>query len=761
MKRTSKGRLWLGVPQALLLGALLSAPQLNAANVQPSMGGFIPFVGLGMTGEHKTIDDIELGTTFFISDPAYSLGAPLLGTGGTPYYDIALFDTGAATHILTHQAFQGFNIQGNGLRGTNTQVIGGATGLIELEINDAAGIYVAGLGDRTSDGATLTMNTSVFRGQTSFATLSAPAEWTLPNIVGLPMASHHAIAIRNDDPQLFQLHGRTVRTPQVDFIDLGSGADEGITRRAPLNIRPGIGFVQGPFYIYNLNIDDILGGQLNLHDNPSSPSVVQDQTGVGGSLFIELDVSRGGHERNERQFLFDTGADLTVISEAMAKRLGYDAKLDTPDFVLEVEGSGGVSGGIPGIFLDELEILTIGGNFIAKNVPVAVLDVTDPSNPGNVLDGILGTNVFNGRNIVIDAQPSLGQGGIGPSLFISDSVTTLHTWTETAASASWHAGNRWSTSTIPDLLAETHVVNATGSNQTVLVDQNAVANTLIVGGTETATMTLRIEAGNTLTTFGEAKVEQGGVLHVSEGAHLDTQFINIDAGGVLTGGGSIFAGTGPIHSPVRNLAGRVDPGDGIGSLHIDGDFSNLVDATVAFQLAGTAHGSAYDQLQIDRYAFLGGTLEVTLTGGFTPGEGDMFTLITAGTGVANTFDNLLLPAGYEWQVDYNQFDVTLSVVGLATVLTGDFNGDGVVDAADYTVWRNTLGSTTNLAADANDDQVVDHLDYDLWKANFGETLVSQAALAAAAAVPEPGSILVVLGAVALGWGCRRAQRGKP
>src|SRR5690606_25888505 len=153
--------------------------------------------------------------------------------------------------------------------------------------------------------------------------------------------------------------------------------------------------------------------------------------------------------------------------------------------------------------------------------------------------------------------------------------------------------------------------------------------------------------------------------------------------------------------------------------------------------------------------FLGGTLEVTLESGFTPGEGDMFTLITAGTGVANTFDSLLLPTGYEWQIDYNEFDVVLSVAGLATVLTGDFNGDGVVDAADYTVWRNTLGSTTDLAADANGDLMVDHEDYALWKANFGETLASQAALAAAGAVPEPGSMLTMLGAVALGLGIRR------
>ena len=59
---------------------------------------------------------------------------------------------------------------------------------------------------------------------------------------------------------------------------------------------------------------------------------------------------------------------------------------------------------------------------------------------------------------------------------------------------------------------------------------------------------------------------------------------------------------------------------------------------------------------------------------------------------------------------------------------GDFNQNGIVDAADFTVWRNTLGSTYDLRADADDgsgtgipDGVVDQFDYNYWSANFGQT----------------------------------------
>jgi hypothetical protein len=83
-----------------------------------------------------------------------------------------------------------------------------------------------------------------------------------------------------------------------------------------------------------------------------------------------------------------------------------------------------------------------------------------------------------------------------------------------------------------------------------------------------------------------------------------------------------------------------------------------------------------------------------------------------------------------------------------TEIVGDFNGDGTVDAADYTVWRNTLGSTTELAADADGSGEVDAEDYLLWKAQFGKSLGGSLAVAPRA-VPEPATILLVVGAIFL------------
>ncbi|MCO6045966.1 DNRLRE domain-containing protein [Aeoliella sp. ICT_H6.2] len=87
-------------------------------------------------------------------------------------------------------------------------------------------------------------------------------------------------------------------------------------------------------------------------------------------------------------------------------------------------------------------------------------------------------------------------------------------------------------------------------------------------------------------------------------------------------------------------------------------------------------------------------------------------------------------------------DVNVVVPGLS----GDFNDDGTVDLADYTVWRNNLGS--DFALNGNGDEtggsanVVDAADYALWKANFGQSSGGPAFVQSA--VPEPSSILLGL-----------------
>lgn len=92
-------------------------------------------------------------------------------------------------------------------------------------------------------------------------------------------------------------------------------------------------------------------------------------------------------------------------------------------------------------------------------------------------------------------------------------------------------------------------------------------------------------------------------------------------------------------------------------------------------------------------------------------------------------------------------NISLSLVDIEVALNGDYNGDGFVDAADYTSWRDTLGDsvTAGEGADGNGNGVIDGPlsgvgnDYDVWSNNYGAGV----APGAAAAIPEPTTLLLV------------------
>lgn len=73
------------------------------------------------------------------------------------------------------------------------------------------------------------------------------------------------------------------------------------------------------------------------------------------------------------------------------------------------------------------------------------------------------------------------------------------------------------------------------------------------------------------------------------------------------------------------------------------------------------------------------------------------------------------------------------------VRAGDYNGDGMIDAADYAVWRDDYGASES-GADANGDGLVDAADYTIWR----DAIDAQNA----SAVPEPSSAAAALFALA-------------
>ncbi len=169
-------------------------------------------------------------------------------------------------------------------------------------------------------------------------------------------------------------------------------------------------------------------------------------------------------------------------------------------------------------------------------------------------------------------------------------------------------------------------------------------------------------------------------------------------------------------------------------LAIDGDFTLETGSLLEIDILST---DALDQVSATGSMNLQGDLSVSASSGFLPNVGDSY-LIASASALNGKFDTTSLPnlpAGMMWQVQYGTLDVSLLVT-----ITGDYNGDGFVNAADYTVWRDSLGQPVSLGtgADGNGDGMVTSADFEVWKNNFGASVALSLSYVS---VPEPSSVL--------------------
>jgi autotransporter-associated beta strand protein len=169
---------------------------------------------------------------------------------------------------------------------------------------------------------------------------------------------------------------------------------------------------------------------------------------------------------------------------------------------------------------------------------------------------------------------------------------------------------------------------------------------------------------NDNTYSGETRVE-AGTLIVNGVQSAVLNGVPTTGGTTTVERGAILGGGGTLAGALVNQ-GTVAPGASAGTMTVSGNYSQDSASTLAIEIGGTTAG-AFDSLNVLK--------SLTDTG----------------------------------------------------AVEGDYNGDFVVNAADYSVWRDNLGEEFQLLNEnphADTPGTVDEEDYDFWKDNFGNANLS-------------------------------------
>lgn len=191
--------------------------------------------------------------------------------------------------------------------------------------------------------------------------------------------------------------------------------------------------------------------------------------------------------------------------------------------------------------------------------------------------------------------------------------------------------------------------------------------------------------------------------------------------------------------------------------------------------AGTLTANSASALGTGNVSVIGGVLSLLNSNSIanaatlsiaTPG------MVNLGAGVNEMLVGLVLDTVAQGNGTYGstastaaiQNDTYFSGTGIITVgpagLPGDFNSDGKVDAGDYVTWKKNQNTNNALANDNGLGTPVGTAHYNLWRANFGNPPGSGSGgnLSGTGSVPEPASLVLLIGAIFALFTCGSRKR---
>jgi hypothetical protein len=301
--------------------------------------------------------------------------------------------------------------------------------------------------------------------------------------------------------------------------------------------------------------------------------------------------------------------------------------------------------------------------------------------------------------------------------------------------------------------------SAITSPHTVAVDTNKTVNTMTFTNTNTyaisgpATISLAGANPTVEATLGSHQIQTKIKLEANAAANgnggtidfnnqIDLNGMTLTTSGIVNINHSVMSSVGP--GSIVNL-GTLGTG---GATPFAGAFTST--GTLDIDISGTGL-SQTDVFNITGAASLQGAIDVDVLGAFTPSSPITILTTTAGISLTGALTLTGPDAGLFSGVSVVGNNLVLNVGGSSP--TGDYNHNGIVDAADYVVWRKTLNQTVTpgSGADGDDNGTVDAADYNFWRARMGNVVPGSGSNLTGGRVPEPASAyLFLLALVQLG-----------
>ncbi|MCX5645486.1 MAG: aspartyl protease family protein [Phycisphaerae bacterium] len=395
--------------------ALQSAPDIRIAAEtpslpQPPMAGFSPLVAI-VTSDRRSSDDFDWEHALVSSYVGKPLNPP-----AEENFVVGILDTGSVVDLVAGDSATVLGLKGSNLT-TSEFPIGGVSGTMDTIITKPIGVFAAGLAAIKADGQ---LDLSKLVGHTNVAALASPAIGCsngedVSALVGTPLLAFYTTIINVDQPRKVVVRGKTYIGPDVQITSSYTPPTSVYRHKIPMELG-GLSPVATASYYAFPDLSDwenILGEWLPL--TPTLLSMAGGDLPLGGSFFADVGVLQGQagplNALQTARMLVDTGAQSSIISSNIAAKLNLPLE---PDFTALICGVGGTSE-VPGYYVDYVRINAMGGALEFAHVPFVVLDMDSPE--GGSLDGILGTNLFWNRNVVLEPTTS----GTG-FLHISDPV---------------------------------------------------------------------------------------------------------------------------------------------------------------------------------------------------------------------------------------------------------------------------------------------------------------------------------------------------